>query len=146
MPVFDYRYSKWHASFKASADWERLTSAQEGFETLSQVDFLYTISLNAPLLFSIDLNTDMNLFMRRGYSNRAMNTDEWVWNVNLSRCIDKRKAWLLKLSAHDLLGQLSAVRRTLNAQGRVETVNNTITRNIMLHIIWKFNKKASKKH
>lgn len=142
----NYRYSKWHASFKASADWERLTSAQEGFETLSQVDFLYTISLNAPLLFSIDLNTDMNLFMRRGYSNRAMNTDEWVWNVNLSRCIDKRKAWLLKLSAHDLLGQLSAVRRTLNAQGRVETVNNTITRNIMLHIIWKFNKKASKKH
>lgn len=141
----DYRYSKWHASFKASADWERLTSAQEGFETLSQVDFLYTISLNAPLLFSIDLNTDMNLFMRRGYSNRAMNTDEWVWNVNLSRCIDKRKAWLLKLSAHDLLGQLSAVRRTLNAQGRVETVNNTITRNIMLHIIWKFDKKASKK-
>lgn len=141
----DYRYSKWHASFKASADWERLTSAQEGFETLSQVDFLYTISLNAPLLFSIDLNTDMNLFMRRGYSNRAMNTDEWGWNVNLSRCIDKRKAWLLKLSAHDLLGQLSAVRRTLNAQGRVETVNNTITRNIILHIIWKFNKKASKK-
>lgn len=140
----DYRYSKWHASFKASADWEHLTSAQEGFETLSQVDFLYTISLNAPLLFSIDLNTDMNLFMRRGYSNRAMNTDEWVWNVNLSRCIDKRKAWLLKLSAHDLLGQLSAVRRTLNAQGRVETVSNTITRNIMLHIVWKFNKKPSK--
>ena len=141
----DYRYSKWHASFKASADWERLTSAQEGFETLSQVDFLYTISLNTPLLFNIDLNTDMNLFMRRGYSNRAMNTDEWVWNVNLSRCIDKRKAWLLKLSAHDLLGQLSAVRRTLNAQGRVETVSNTITRNIMLHIVWKFNKKPSKK-
>ena len=27
----------------------------------------------------------------------------------------------------------------------VETVSNTITRNIMLHIIWKFNKKASKK-
>lgn len=141
----DYRYSKWHAAFKASADWEHLTSTQEGFETLSQVDFLYTFSLSAPLPLGIDLNTDLNLFMRRGYSDSSMNTDEWVWNANLSRCIDKQKAWLVKLSIHDLLGQLSAVRRTLNAQGRVETVSNTITRNIMLHLIWKFNKKPSNK-
>ncbi|WP_199666214.1 hypothetical protein, partial [Bacteroides sp. OF04-15BH] len=45
----DYRSLKWHAGFKASADWERLTSAQEGFETLSQVDFLYTLNLDAQL-------------------------------------------------------------------------------------------------
>ncbi len=141
----DYRYAKWHAAFKASADWERLTSAQEGFETLSQADFLYTLSLTAPLPLDIGLNTDLNLFMRRGYSDRAMNTDEWVWNGSLSRSLDRRKAWLLKLSVHDLLGQLSAVRRTLNAQGRVETVSNTMTRNVMLHLIWKFSKKPSKK-
>ena len=141
----DYRYAKWHAAFKASADWERLTSAQEGFETLSQVDFLYTLSLTAPLPLGIDLNTDLNLFMRRGYSENAMNTNEWVWNANITRNIDKRKTWLVKLSIHDFLGQLSAVRRTLNAQGRVETISNTFTRNIMLHLIWKFNKKADKK-
>lgn len=141
----DYRYSQWHAGFKASADWDRLTSSQEGFETLSQVDMLYTLSLKAPLPLGIDFNTDMNLFMRRGYGDPSMNTDEWVWNLNLVRSIDKRKNWLVKLSAHDLLGQLSSVRRTLNAQGRVETTSNTITRNVMLHLIWKFNKKPSKK-
>lgn len=141
----DYRYSKWYAAFKASADWERLTSEQEGFETLSQVDLLYTLSLNAPLPFDVNLNTDFNLFMRRGYGDQAMNTNEWVWNINLNRYIDKRKTWLMKLSVHDLLGQLSAVRRTLNAQGRVEVVSNTITRNVMLHLIWKFNRKPSKK-
>lgn len=141
----DYRYSKWHAAFKASADWERLTSGQEGFETLSQVDLLYTLSLNAPLPLGIELNTDLNLFMRRGYSDQTMNTDEWVWNVNLSRSMDKRKAWLMKLSIHDMLGQLSAVRKTLNAQGRIETVSNTLTRNIMLHIMWRFNKEPSRK-
>lgn len=140
----DYRHSKWHAGFKASADWERLTSAQAGFETLSQVDFLYTLTLNAPLPLDFGLNTDLNLFMRRGYSDRAMNTDEWVWNANLSRSLGKRKAWVLKLSVHDLLGQLSSVRRTLNAQGRTETVSNTLTRNIMLHVMWKFNKKPKK--
>ena len=73
-----------------------------------------------------------------------MNTNEWVWNANLSRSIDKRKTWFVKLSIHDLLEQLSAVRRTLNAQGRVETICNTMTRNIMLHVVWKFNKKPSK--
>lgn len=140
----DYRHSKWHAAFKASVDWERLTSAQKEFETLSQVDFLYTLSLNAPLPLGVNLNTDLNLYMRCGYSEQTMNTDEWVWNANLSRCIDKRKVWLMKLSAHDLLGQLNNVRRTLNAQGRTETVSNTLTRNIMLHLIWKFNKNPSR--
>jgi hypothetical protein len=141
----DFRYEKWHASFKVSADWERLFSEQTGFETLSQVDYLYTVSLTAPLPFDIDLDTDLNLFMRRGYSDRAMNTEEWVWNANLSRCLNKQKTWVIKLSIHDLLGQLSAVRRTLNAQGRVETVSNTLTRNIMLHLVWKFNKQPSKR-
>jgi hypothetical protein len=141
----DFRYEKWHASFKVSVDWERLFSEQTGFETLSQVDYLYTISLTAPLPFDIDLDTDLNLFMRRGYSDRAMNTEEWVWNANLSRCLNKQKTWVIKLSIHDLLGQLSAVRRTLNAQGRVETVSNTLTRNIMLHLVWKFNKQPSKR-
>lgn len=87
----DYRYSKWYAAFKASADWERLTSEQEGFETLSQVDLLYTLSLNAPLPFDVNLNTDFNLFMRRGYGDQTMNTNEWVWNISLNRYIDKRK-------------------------------------------------------
>lgn len=141
----DYRSLKWHAGFKASADWERLTSAQEGFETLSQVDYLYTLNLDTQLPFNVTFNTDMNLFMRRGYGDQSMNTNEWVWNANLSRCIDKRKAWVVKLSAHDLLGQISAVRKTINAQGRVETISNTITQNIMLHLIWKFNKQPSKK-
>jgi hypothetical protein len=101
--------------------------------------------MTAPLPFDIDLDTDLNLFMRRGYSDRAMNTEEWVWNANLSRCLNKQKTWVIKLSIHDLLGQLSAVRRTLNAQGRVETVSNTLTRNIMLHLVWKFNKQPSKR-
>lgn len=140
----DYRYNKWHAAFKASADWERLTSTQKNFKTLNQIDYLYTLSLKAPLPFDVDLSTDLNLFMRRGYEDSSMNTNEWVWNAGLTRSIDKRKSWLMKLSIHDLLGQLSAVRKTLNAQGRVETISNTLTRNVMLHLIWKFNKEPSK--
>ena len=74
-----------------------------------------------------------------------MNTEEWDWNFSLSRSLDTRKSWVIKLSAHDMLGQLSNVRRTLNAQGRVETMSNTLTRYVMSHLIWKFNKKTSEK-
>ena len=41
------------------------------------------------------------------------------------RSLDTRKSWVIKLSAHDILGQLSNVRRTLNAQGRVETIGTS---------------------
>ena len=51
---------------------------------------------------------------------------------------------MIKLSAHDILGQLSNTRRKLNAQERIETVSNMSTWYVMPHLIWKFNKKRLK--
>ena len=61
------------------------------------------------------------------------------------RSLDTRKSWVIKLSAHDMLGQLSNTRRKLNAQERIEIVSNMSTRYVMPHLIWKLNKKTSEK-
>ena len=49
------------------------------------------------------------------------------------------------LDGFDILGQLSTVRRTLNAQGRTETWYNTVPRYAMLHVVYHLNREPKKK-
>ena len=51
----------------------------------------------------------------------------------------------LRLSAYDLLGQLDAVTRNVNAYGRVKTWQNVLGRYAMLSVSYKFNKQPKKK-
>ena len=69
-----------------------------------------------------------------------MNTNELVWNARLTRRFLKGNL-LLAVDAFDLLGQLSNVRRTINAQGRTETYYNVIPSYGLLHLTWRMNKK-----
>jgi hypothetical protein len=49
------------------------------------------------------------------------------------------------LDGFDLLGNLSNVRRTINAQGRTETWNNVTPRYALLHVIYRLNKQPKRK-
>ena len=77
------------------------------------------------------------MFSRRGYQSEMMNTDDLVWNAELSRSLLKEKL-TLKLTAFDLLHQLSNKQYSVNAQGRTETWTNCIPRYVMLSVAYKF--------
>ena len=83
------------------------------------------------------------MFSRRGFSSDMMNTDDLVWNAELARTLFKEKL-TLKLTAFDLLHQLSSKQYVVNAQGRTESWNNCIPRYLMLSAIYKLNIKPKK--
>ena len=68
-----------------------------------------------------------------------MNTDEFVWNARLSKTFLKGNLALI-LDGFDLLGNLSNVRRSINAQGRTETWYNVTPRYALFHVVYRFNK------
>ena len=72
-----------------------------------------------------------------------MNTDNLVWNAELSRSILKEK-FTLKLTAFDLLHRLSNTQYSINAQGRTETWNNCIPRYVMFSVTYRFSQKPNK--
>ena len=74
-----------------------------------------------------------------------MNTTDWVWNASLSKAFGKRKQWLLRAVGFDILGQLSNIRRTVNAQGRTETWYNTTPAYASLHLTYRFDMKPKKR-
>ena len=95
-------------------------------------------------MLNTDLSTDFNVFSRRGYGSAEMNTDDPVWNAQLSRSFLKG-CLVAKLTAYDILHQLSTKSYSINAQGRTETRYNCIPRYFMFSLAYKFTQKAKQR-
>jgi len=128
---------------KCDLHYQHSTSEREDFQTLNVFDYDYGLSGQVELPWNFQLSTDLTMYSRRGYSDTTMNTNELVWNARLTKRFMHGNL-LLQLDAFDLLGQLSNVRRTINAQGMTETFYNVIPSYALLHLTWKLNKKPKK--
>ena len=91
----------------------------------------------------LTLATDMTMYSRRGYESSMMNTDELVWNAQLSRSFLKG-ALTAKVLAYDLLQNINSRRYNVNSQGRTETWYNYIPRYVMFSLAYKFTRKPRK--
>lgn len=124
--------------------WSYATSDRKNFQRLNYVDQSYGFTLMTPLIWGIDLDTDLLLYLRRGYQDASMNTTELQWNAALSTRFGKKKLWTARLVGFDLLHQLSNITRTLNSQGRVETWHNTVRSYVNLNLTYHFEMKPKK--
>lgn len=141
----NYRLSsKFSMGAKVTWAWTHATSRQEDFSTINACDFNYGLTAQVELPWKMQLSTDLTQYSRRGYENPKMNNDELVWNARLSKsCIKGNLTFML--DGFDILGNLSNVRRTLNAQGRTESYYNVIPRYAMLHVMYKLNIQPKKR-
>lgn len=124
--------------------YQHSTSDRTDFETINVLDFDYGLTVQVELPWSLQLATDLTMYSRRGYADHTMNTNELVWNARLSKRFLHGNL-VCMLDGFDLLGNLSNVRRTINAQGRTETWNNVTPRYALLHIVYRLNKQPKKK-
>lgn len=125
--------------------WNKAKSGRENFQHMNYLDQLYSLTLMTPLVWGISLDTDLRLYLRRGYNQASMNTTEWQWNAALStRFGGKKKLWTARLVGFDLLQQLSNITHAINAQARNESWHNTIRSYVNLNITYHFEMKPKK--
>lgn len=129
---------------EADVNWKRFTSAQEGFIPFNAWDMRYTLSGNIKLPANFAINTDFNIYARRGYTEPYLNKTNYVWNARISYTMMKGNL-LWMLDGFDILRNLSNVSYAVNAQARTETYTGVVPRYFMLHVQWKFNKAPLKK-
>ncbi len=96
-----------------------------------------TMTLTAP--WGTSLNTSLSCSSRRGYSDSNMNTDEFVWNAQLSQSFLKGKPLTLMLQFYDILRQQSTFSRAISATSRTDTEYNAINSYAMLHVVYRLN-------
>lgn len=139
--TLDYSLGKYAFGAKLRCAYLHAESPRTDFQTINTADVDYGVNATVELPLRLKLSTDLTLYSRYGYSDRSMNTNNLVWNARLERTFGK---FTIIADGFDLLGNLSNVRKMVNAQGRTETWYNTVPRYAMLHVIYKLHFKPKR--
>ena len=127
-------------SFTYTSSKNKLQSSAD----LNTWQFAYggTLTLTAP--WGTQLNTSMHMNSRRGYNDASLNTNELVWNAQLSQGFLRGKPLTVSLQFYDILDRQSNLSRSINATQRTDTEYNAINSYAMLHVIYRMNLFGSK--
>lgn len=102
--------------------------------------FSYGPSTNINLpWWNIKLSSDIGMNSRRGFSDPEFNTDELIWNAQISKSFLPMNAATVSVQFYDILGQQSNVSRVINATMRSDTQYNTVNSYFMVHFIYRLN-------
>ena len=96
-----------------------------------------TFMFNLP--WDMSLNTDIRMHSRRGYSDAGMNTNELVWNAQITQSLLRDKTLSLSLKFYDILQKQSTISRTITAMMRNDVEYNSVNSYAMLSLIYKIN-------
>ena len=140
----NYSKDNLELSLFGRGDYQHISTSAEGSETINSMDFSYGLEGVTTLPWKLKLSGDMTMYCRRGYSDASMNTDQLVFNLQIGRSFLNDKVQF-RLVGYDLLGQIDHVTQTINQYGRKETWRNVITRYVMVHLSYRFNKQPKKK-
>ena len=101
--------------------------------------FSYGGQLMFRLPAGIELSTNIHENSRRGFNDPSSNTNELIWNGQLSKSFLKSKTLVVALNFYDLLRQQSNYERWVSATGRSDTRYNSINSYAMLHVRYRLN-------
>lgn len=122
-----------------SINWAKTSSELVKASNQNTFKFNYGLSSTGNFENGFGFSTDINMSSRRGYSSANMNTNELIWNAQISyRFLNKRQA-TISLQAFDILHQRSNISRTITAYSRQDNETNSIYSYVMAHFIWRFN-------
>ena len=97
------------------------------------------------LPYNFEVSSNIHERSRRGYNDPSSNTNELLWNGQISKTLLRDKSLIIALNFYDLLGQQSNYERWVNASGRSDTRYNSINSYAMLHVRYRLNMFGGKK-
>lgn len=99
----------------------------------------YGASTTITCPWGTSLSSDIHMKSRRGYNDTSLNTNEPVWNAQISQSLLKGKRLTVTLQWYDILHRQSNLSRTISAMERQDTEYNAINAYGMLHVVYRFN-------
>lgn len=134
----------WSIDFGVSGSFN-YNHARNNVQTKANLDtwtFNYGGNAQVTTPWNMTFATDIAKESRRGYDDKSMNTNELIWNLQLSQGLKK---WLkgqdltVSLEWYDALRQRSNISRAISATMRSDSYNNAINSYFMVHLIYKLN-------
>ena len=135
----NYRATYFDVGLTGSLNYQNSKNTIQTSGDLSTWQFSYGATFNWTADWGTSVSTDIRMSSRRGYSDDAMNTNELLWNAQISQSFLAGNALTVSIQFYDILHQQSNVSRTLNALQRIDTSTNAINSYFMVHLIYKLN-------
>ena len=136
---FSYRNDWAEFSLDGTLTYNRAKNKLQPTSNLETWQFSYGPSMTLTAPWGTSLNTSLSINSRRGYNDSSMNTDEFVWNAQLSQGFLKGKPLTIMLQFYDILRQQSTFSRAISATSRTDTEYNAINSYAMLHVVYRLN-------
>lgn len=134
-----YRNDWAEFSLDGTLSYNKAKNKLQPASNLETWQFSYGPSMTLTAPWGTSLNSSLSISSRRGYSDSSMNTDEFVWNAQLSQGFLKGKPLTIMLQFYDILRQQSTFSRAISATSRTDTEYNAINSYAMLHVIYRLN-------
>ena len=134
-----YRNEWLEIELSGSLNYNRARSELQPRNDLDTWQYAYggMVGITAP--WGTSLTTNMTMQSRRGYADNSMNTNELIWNAQISQSFLKGNALTISLQLYDILHEQSTFSRAITANSRNDTEYNAITSYGMLHVIYRLN-------
>lgn len=134
-----YRNDWWEISLNGSLDYTHSRNSYQESNNLDTYQFAYGASTNVRLPWNMSISTDLSQNSRRGYAESSMNTDELIWNAQISQDFLKGNAATVSIQFYDILKNQSNISRVITAAMRQDTEYNAIYSYCMVHFIYRLN-------
>ena len=132
--------NKWLSfSLNARVTYARAENELQASRNLTTWNFNYGGNTKITFPWGSNLSTDFHVYSKRGYSDPSLNTNELIWNAQLSHSFLRGKKLTVMLQWYDILHEQTNFSRTVNANGWTDREVNAITSYAMLHVSYRLN-------
>ena len=140
-PALSLSYrNKWFSfSLNGRTTYARTDNRLQASNNLTTWNYSYGGNTKITFPWGSSLSTDLHMFSKRGYADESLNTNELLWNAQLSHSFLRNKALTVMLQWYDILHEQTNFTRTVNANGWRDQEVNAITSYAMLHVSYRLN-------
>ena len=122
-----------------TVNYEHTRNELQPTNNLDTWSFSYGFNADIELPWGTRIATNLGMNSRRGYSDDSMNTNELIWNAQLSHSFLSGKPLTISLQFYDILHEQSTISRMISATQRSDSRQNAINQYAMLHVIYRMN-------
>ena len=134
-----YRKDWFNVGLSGSVNYHHSKSALQNSSNMDTWHYDYGANVHFDFDWGLSVSSDIRMSSRRGYSDASMNTNELLWNAQISHSFLKERAATISLQFYDILHNQSNVSRVVNAMSRRDSWTNAINSYCMLHFIYRLN-------
>ena len=132
--------NKWLSfSLNGRTTYARTENRLQASNNLTTWNFQYGGNTKITFPWGSNLSTDFHMYSKRGYADETLNTNELLWNAQLSQSFLRGKTLTVMLQWYDILHEQTNFSRTVNANGWRDQEVNAITSYAMIHVSYRMN-------